>query len=400
MLTYAIGLLAGGTASSSSESRPRRILDNLEDTAAASISSDLDRMALPSYANSSSTTRTPAAPQDARGFEQDDGYFDSGMSQDEAGPDTDAASELRSFDAEGNPATQQQAASQAARTVSARAANISRQDAFSSLLEDAAPQERRRRYGVRSRRSQNTGSQVASPSAETAGTATSSSQVDRLWQSNGASKSDMPSSSTSAASPFAGLRDRRGKLSQETSATAPDDSVRQSLNGKARNGAAAAEEPSRNGDGGSSSSSSTGNTQSSWYVDWGWDTESSQEQPGPSSQRPARDRQASASASDVSSGSMSNRRRRDRTAAPSTRSKQQANSKGGWWQGFGSQKQDASGDEPADRPSSKAAAERDAFGANGDNGLWETVDDTAPDEPLARPDITRLEPAELVPSFA
>ena len=412
MLTRAICLLAGGTASSSSESRPRRILDNLEDTAAADTRSDSDRTALPSYANSSSATRTSADPRDAQGLEQDEGYFDSSMAGHEHGSDANAASDQRSFNEDANSAgqpsspgqpwasqlrlsnNQEQEASPASRTASARAASSSGQDAFSSLLEDTAPQESRRRYGVRSRRARDISSQGSTASADIASSGPPSSQVDRRQPANAASESNKYSSSASAAP--VGPRDRRSRLAQEASAGMSQGPSRQRHDDRARPAAAAAQGSLGNRNG--SSSSSRGNPQSSWYVDWGWDADPSQDQPGASSQRPARDRQISDSASDVSSSSKSSRRQKARDATASAGSRQQGNGKGRWWQGFGPQKQNSSEDEPAGRSSSKATAEGDAFATDGIEGVWETVDDTAPDEPLVRPDITRLDPAELVSS--
>ncbi|KAK9835074.1 hypothetical protein WJX84_005413 [Apatococcus fuscideae] len=51
--------------------------------------------------------------------------------------------------------------------------------------------------------------------------------------------------------------------------------------------------------------------------------------------------------------------------------------------------------EDASAAGPRAAAETDAFGTDGGSGVWETVDDWTPDEEMAKPDITRLEPAEL-----
>lgn len=373
-------------------------------------------MVLPSYTDPSRATHTSTDPQDAQDFQQDEGYFNSSTSNRAADSDTNAVSDLETFNAEGNAAAQQrisgqswasrsslssrqeQDASQKANTVSASAANISEQDAFSSLLEDTAPQEVRRRYGVRSRRTRGISSQGGVPPANTAGTRISTSRPDRNVQRNGASRSHNVSPPTSASSLSAGLRDRRSRHVKEASATTSENSMGQRLNDRANVSAAAAMRAS--GDR-SDSSSSTNIPQSTWYVDWGWDTDSLQEPPGPSSQRSARDRQASASSSDLASSTKGNRRQKARDAAASAGSKQQANAKGGWWKGFGPQKQDSPGeDEPARRSGSQDAAERDAFAADDGDGLWETVDDTAPDELLVRPDITRLEPAELVSSLS
>ncbi len=142
----------------------------------------------------------------------------------------------------------------------------------------------------------------------------------------------------------------------------------------------------------SSSSRSSSNADSQWYVDWGWDSPAGETRAGPS-QRPARDGQAAASSSNASSmgsGRGSAGRPVPTQMDPSTQQPRSSNGRK-WWQGFGSQKRSASAFGRETRPGDEAVEE-----PGSEEDIWESPDDWEPTEATAAPDITRLEPAELV----
>ena len=195
-------------------------------------------------------------------------------------------------------------------------------------------------------------------------------------------------------------QDLRSQASSSDSQTVPDD-LRSESRGRYRSSS-----PKSNDKMANSSSSVSVNGNSEWYVDWGWDTPSNDA--SPSSDRPTRDGQASASSSASSTGSYSSRtdRARGRRQGQSSNAGSDPQSEGDqqseegrpnrrWWQGFRSRKANASafadGNTRAGQAGDgKAGSQQAADGR-------ESVDDWSSDEGSdVRPDITRLEPAELV----